>query len=73
MVRKTLRKILPKNLKVNVRLLKNEIAYLRKGYTFNFAKNKNSSQTYSNTFVIRQELKSNEARVANLTNGRKRS
>ena len=71
MLRETLRKILPKTLKINVQLLKGEINNLRNGYSFNFVKSNNSSITYPVVLTLKQEIKTTTARetkakIANL-------
>ena len=38
------------------------------GYYFNFSKRKNSSDDFSSTLKIKQELKPNEAKIKNLLN-----
>ena len=46
MVRETIRKILPKALKINIQLLKGEVNNLRNGYTFNFVKKSDTVEDY---------------------------
>ena len=66
MVRETIRKILPKALKINIQLLKGEVNNLRNGYTFNFVKKSDTVEDYPVVLTLKQEIKKNDAKLANL-------
>lgn len=65
-VKEVTKKIVPFYIKVNLHLLERVMLDIVKGYYFNYAKRKNSTNEFSNSLELKQELKPNEAKNKNL-------
>jgi vancomycin resistance protein VanW len=65
-VKEVIKKIVPSYIKVNIHLLKRTVLDITKGYYFNFAKRKYTTNDFSNSLELKQELKPNEAKNKNL-------
>ena len=70
-VKEVIKKIVPFYIKVNLHLLERVVLDIVKGYYFNYAKRKNSTNEFSNSLELKQELKPNEAKNKNLLRARR--
>ncbi|WP_196887446.1 VanW family protein [Aureivirga sp. CE67] len=62
-----LRKLLPKKIKIQLHLLKNELSDFKNGYTFKFAKPDINIKFYDHSISIKQQLKPNDSKKHNLS------
>ena len=61
-----IRKLIPHNIKVRYRLIKNSISDLKNGYVFRFAKRKEFKNDFPHFISLKQDLKPNDAKKINL-------
>ena len=65
-IKEDIKKIVPFYIKVKLQLLKRSVRDVVKGYYFNYAKRRYSTNDFSNSIALKQELKPNKAKNKNL-------
>jgi vancomycin resistance protein VanW len=65
-IKEDIKKIVPFYIKVTLQLLKRSVRDVVKGYYFNYAKRRYSTNDFSNSIALKQELKPNKAKNKNL-------
>ena len=65
-IKEDIKKIVPFYIKVKLKLLKRSVRDVVKGYYFNYAKRRYSTNDFSNSIALKQELKPNKAKNKNL-------
>ena len=65
-IKEILKKLVPFYIKVNLNLVKRFVLDIAKGYYFNYAKRRYTTNDFSNSLELKQELKPNEAKNKNL-------
>ena len=65
-IKDDIKKIVPFYIKVKLQLLKRSVRDVVKGYYFNYAKRRYSTNDFSNSIALKQELKPNKAKNKNL-------
>ena len=71
-IKEDIKKIVPFYIKVKLQLLKRSVRDVVKGYYFNYAKRRYSTNDFSNSIALKQELKPNKAKNKNLLRAIKR-
>jgi len=65
-IKEILKELVPFYIKVNLHLVKRFVLDIAKGYYFNYAKRRYTTNDFSNSLELKQELKPNEAKNKNL-------
>ena len=65
-IKEDIKKIVPFYIKVKLQLLKRSVRDVVKGYYFNYAKRRYSTNDFSNSIALKQDLKPNKAKNKNL-------